>query len=334
MKRIIFIIVCWLIGTLYSAAQVDAHFTQYYMHPLFLNPGLTGVISDGDVRGAAIYRNQWSTISNPFSTISVTGDMLLNKGWGIGICLLNQSAGSGGYKNTNASISIANSNVRFGKAGYQHLSLGLQLGIISKRFDANKLQFGDQYSPALGFNPNSTSSALGYIQNLSQTLFDAAAGVVYFNESPDKKVNVYGGFSVAHLTQPTDNFSNTNTSLPMRYTVHGGARIIMSPTVSLYPNFIYMQQGNSNETVPGIHVEMKANSNTSVLLGSNFRINDAVNAFAGMYYKNFAVGISYDINTSSLNDLIKPVNSFELSLSYVFLRKQSINIEHFKCPRF
>ena len=68
MKRIILIV---LLGTVTLAkAQVDPHFSQYYMHPLWLNPALTGAIN-GDYRVGVINRNQWSSITNAFSTIGL-----------------------------------------------------------------------------------------------------------------------------------------------------------------------------------------------------------------------------------------------------------------------
>ena len=100
-------------------------------------------------------------------------------------------------------------------------------------------------------------------------MFDAGAGIAYFDATPDKKVNVYGGFSVAHINQPSDKFTADNGKLPMRYTVHAGARIIASPTLLFYPNVIYMLQGNAYEAVPCVHAEMKATENTSFLLGAN-----------------------------------------------------------------
>ena len=130
MKKILFIAACWLMVTHPVKAQVDPHFTQYYMYPLFLNPALTGVISEGDVRGTAIYRNQWSNVTNPFSTVGASGDMLFDNNWGLGVNLLNQTAGSGGYNNTNVHVNVANNNIRFGNGGTQHLSMGLQLSLI------------------------------------------------------------------------------------------------------------------------------------------------------------------------------------------------------------
>ena len=95
-----------------------------------------------------------------------------------------------------------------------------------------------------------------------------------------------------------------------------------------------MVQGNAYEAVPGLHAEMKANEDFSFLAGVNYRIADAVNAFTGFYYKNYSVGLSYDVNVSKLNSIVKPVNSFELSLSYIFLRDTKLDTRYFKCPRF
>jgi hypothetical protein len=39
-----------------TMAQVDPHFTQYYIYPLYINPAMTGG-SDGDYRVSGIFRN-------------------------------------------------------------------------------------------------------------------------------------------------------------------------------------------------------------------------------------------------------------------------------------
>jgi type IX secretion system PorP/SprF family membrane protein len=315
-------------------AQIDPHFTQYYMYPLHLNPGLTGLISDGDVRVTANTRSQWASVSNPYNTVGISGDMLLKNQWGLGVNILNQKAGNGGYNYSNVQVSVANGNIRFGTNGAQHISIGMQVGILTQRFDPYKLQFGDQYSAALGYNAGITSRAAVNTLTLSQNLFDIGAGIAYIDEQPDKKVNVYGGISFNHLNQPRNNFNSEVSRLPMRITAHAGARIIASPTLQFYPNFIYMQQGNAFEATPGIYAQMKVNDIMHVLLGGNYRLNDAVNAFTGIYYKNYSLGLSYDINTSNLNTIPKTVNSLEMSLSMTLLKNNKLETQFFKCPRF
>src|ERR1044071_8344426 len=87
-------------------AQVDSHFSQFYAYPLWLNPGLTGV-TDGDYRITAIYRNQWRSVTAPFSTMGLSGDVVTNKNLNIGANIMNQTAGDGGYNYLNTYATIA-----------------------------------------------------------------------------------------------------------------------------------------------------------------------------------------------------------------------------------
>lgn len=57
-KQIILFFSCLLCAAGSLHAQVDAHFTQYYAYPLWLNPAFTGAI-DGSWRVSGNYRKQW-----------------------------------------------------------------------------------------------------------------------------------------------------------------------------------------------------------------------------------------------------------------------------------
>src|SRR3954463_15702477 len=84
-------------------AQVDPHFSQYYVYPSWLNPALTGAF-DGDYRISGIYRNQWSSITNAFSTIGLSADMVTSKNINVGVSVMRQTAGTGGYSYTNGNV--------------------------------------------------------------------------------------------------------------------------------------------------------------------------------------------------------------------------------------
>src|SRR6186713_842597 len=96
-------------------AQVDPHFTQYYVYPSWLNPALTGSF-DGDYRVSGIYRNQWGNISKPFSTIGLGAEFVTDKNVNVGVNLLRQTAGDGGYYYTTGYANLAYTGVRFGTA--------------------------------------------------------------------------------------------------------------------------------------------------------------------------------------------------------------------------
>ena len=322
-------IILFSIVALKSSAQVDPHFSQYYMYPLWLNPALTGSI-DGNYRVSIIDRNQWGNISNGFSTIGLSADITTDKNLSFGLNLLQQSAGTAGYKYNNDQLSIAYSGIRLGRNGDKVITFALQAGIIGRRFDFSSAQVNSQYqndayNPALPVDESTAKP--------SATSFDMSAGAMYYDADADKKVNMFAGFSAAHITSPKDPSLSTayNSTLPVRYTVHGGANIYLSEKAHLVPNALYMWQGNVSEAMFGGYVQMAATPIVDVSAGINYRVNDAIYPYLGVSYDGFTFGFSYDANTSKLGTLAGGANSTEISLMYMDHKKQK---DYFKCPRF
>lgn len=332
MKKII-IAITTLLSTSIVMAQVDPHFSQYYVYPSWLNPGLTGAI-DGDYRVSAIYRSQWASIANGFSTAGLTADFTTNKNINFGGSILQQTAGNGGFTYTTAHASIAYTGIRFGAAGQQRLAIGFQAGMVQRRFNTAKFQLGDQWFSATGYNPNAPTTDV--FANPTSTVLDIGAGIMYYDASPDKKANIFAGFSAAHLTQPDDKFISTGTvksKFPIRYTLHGGVKWNVSDNFSITPNVLYLRQGNAEEKMVGAYAQIRISDVSDFLLGGNYRFNDALVPFAGYYYKNFTLGLSYDVNTSQLGRNISTVNSFEVSLTYVGRKSKELAGKNFICPR-
>ena len=74
----------------------DIHFTLFNSSPLYLNPANTGNFN-GDWRLTGTYRNQWSALSDPFSTAAVGFDKqfyLLNQTLAFGLTFINDESGS------------------------------------------------------------------------------------------------------------------------------------------------------------------------------------------------------------------------------------------------
>lgn len=332
MKRLL--AACLLAAVLQSGAnaQVDPHFSQYYVYPSWINPALTGAI-DGDYRISGIYRNQWNSVDNAFSTAGLAGDVVTNKNINFGASIMQQKAGTGGYKYSTGYISIAYTGIKFDATGYKRLVFGLQGGVVDRRFDRTKFQLGDQWNPITGYNPS--TATVDQFPKTSSTVFDAAAGVVYYDAAPGKKANIFAGFSASHLTQPEDPFTNgpVKAKLPMRYTLHGGVKLNLSENFNLVPNALYLRQGTAEEKMIGAYGQIKVSEVMDFLVGVNYRFKDAVVPFAGLYYKSMTLGFSYDANTSDLGKNVGTVNSFELSLSYTFKRSKEAAGRNFICPR-
>lgn len=311
----------------YVSAQIDPHFSQYYANPLWLNPALTGV-TDGDYRVNVNAKQQWSNLNNGYLTAAASFDMAPTKNLAFGGFILNQRAGDIGYNQLNAMASGAY-RIRFGREGEQIINFGIQAGIINKSFDPSKVTLGSQYNPIIGYDPG-----MGFNEDISSTNYlapDVNAGVMYFDGSGNKNVNVFFGANVAHLTRPKDKFVGGDARMPMRFTGHGGARIKLSYLFDITPNFIFLKQGDAQEIAGGAYAQFMLNPESNLLFGSNIRVDDAAIAFLGLHYKSMVFGVSYDFNTSQLNRATGSRGGLELSIA--FTSRKGIVGPNFFCPR-
>ncbi|WP_129717032.1 PorP/SprF family type IX secretion system membrane protein [Pedobacter sp. SYP-B3415] len=319
-------IFCLLLGaSAGSRAQVDPHFSQYYAYPLWLNPAMTGV-SDGDYRAGVNIKNQWGGLSKSFFTGGASFDMAANDKLAFGATVLNQRAGELSFNYLTALVS-ASYRIRFGHSGLNIVSFGLQGGIINRSFDASSAQFGSDFNPVTGMGSGSSEA----IMSESATIPDVNAGVLYFDGNPDQVANVFLGVSAAHLTRPTERFLGSSQRLPMRLTAHGGARFRVSQSFDIVPNALAMFQGNAEEIAAGAYGQLALNQQASLLFGGNYRFDDAGIVTAGIQYKNLVLGISYDINTSSLRTATNRNGGLEVSISLV--GRNGLIGPNFFCPR-
>lgn len=293
-------------------------------------------VMDGDYRVTAMYRDQWSNVMIPFNSVGLSADFTTNKNLAFGLSFMKQSAGDGGYRYLNGYGTVVYNGIRFGTDKNQVISIGLQGGFFTRNFDRSKFQFGDQWNPVNGYDPG---TATGDIISLkSSTIFDAAAGISYSDGRFDRKVNFFGGFAAFHLTEPVESFvttgsTNTKAFVPRRYVAHAGARIQVNDNLSVTPNALFMKQGSAQEKMLGVFGQVRANDYTDVLIGMNYRFEDAVSPYVGIAFQGFVVGASYDVNTSDLGKSVTGTNSFELSLTYIG-RKSGKPLRYLSCPRF
>ena len=315
-------------------AQTDPHFTQNYTYPLYINPAMTGG-SDGEYRISSVYRNQWGSISNPYRTAGISFDARTNRNIAVGVNIMNQAAGDGGFNYTNAYASVAYTGVKFGAEENHRLVLAIQGGIISRRVDPTKFKWGDQWNPITGYNAGNATTET--FNRTSATVFDAGAGALYYDATPDKKTNVFAGVSAFHLTRPKDPIiagrgTDLNT-IPMRYTIHGGLSYNLSERTSIIPHVMYMRQGTASVTMLGTYVQLNVNEETDFMFGGYYRYKDALAPFIGVDWRNFIVGLSYDANTSKLGAMTRNVNSFELSLTYIKRNSSRSILDFIRCAR-
>ncbi len=312
-----------------STAQIDAHFTQYYANPLWLNPALTGVF-DGDYRVNSIFRNQKVTTASPILTKGVIADMQLPQHFSLGIMINNQTSANGGFYYNNAYLSVG---YQIQLSDYQVLSSGFELGVINRGFDPSKLSFGNQYSPITGYDPTLPSNEI--FSKTSSYALDMSTGLMYFNGDPYKRLNPFFGMSIYHFNNPSNSFLTGSSAdhVPFRYVVNGGARINISPILDITPHLVYIQQGTAREIAAGVYSSIMVDEEKDFIVGTSYRLQDAVTANVGLRIKEFFIGLSYDVNISPLRNTNSYQGAYEISFSYTHKNTKKADEPKFVCPR-
>jgi type IX secretion system PorP/SprF family membrane protein len=326
MKGALIFPVCMMIIVQQLSAQTDPHFTQNYTYPMYINPAMAGQ-NGGDYRVSAIYRSQWSAMGSPYRTTGLSADAETSNNLALGVNLLNQSAGDAGFNYFNAYASIAYTGVKFGRRDDHYVVFAMQAGVLNRHVNQSKFKWDDQWNPITGYSAsNATTESFN---KTSATTLDMGAGAFYYDASPGKILNLFGGVSFYHINKPGDPIVSTESTelntIPMRYSLHGGFNINLAGGANLIPHVLYNQQGNARELTLGIHGQKMVNEETALTAGCYYRIRDAVSPCIGVDYKNFLIGVSYDVNVSKTGAMTKNMNSFELSFSYVMKKKNRDN---------
>ena len=308
----------------------DFQLSQYDAPPLFLNPAMTGMF-DGQYRAHVHYRTQWAAVaSKPFTTAGVSFDMPIKK-FGVGAQVLNYSAGAGRYNVTSALLSVGYDLV-FDEDNNHHLALGMQGGMIQKSINTAGLTFANQYT---GVNGGAFAQGTSSGENFSSTSFsmeDINAGFLYYYAKESSRYNPFFGFSVFHLTQPTESFFGTTNKLASRQYFHGGVKINVNEKIQFLPKFLYMTQNNVSSTTTSLlmHYFLKQ-TDTYLIFGLTQRSNDANIVEFGLKKGCYLARISYDVNTSALKTTTASRGGLEISLTYTARRSKPNPLAN--CPR-
>jgi type IX secretion system PorP/SprF family membrane protein len=322
----------------------DIHFSQYSASPLTLNPALTANIN-GVFRLAANYRNQWFTIPTrnaiaPFQTYQFSVDVpilrekLGNDGLGFGGMFYGDRAGDGALTTYTGMVSVAYHKAvdRYGKA---RVSLGIQAGVVSKQIQINNLIFESQLDN-FGWNSSLFNGETNF-NNKAIIYPDVNVGALW-THAPKDLFRYYIGFSANHVSRPKESFlQDSRNRLDIRYNVHAGAEIFTSSdySFSISPTFLFMLQQNAQQYNFGIGLNYWVNDDVAVFGGGWYRVKDAVIFNAGVEFYNLRIGLSYDVNHSSLRTATRAQGGLEVSAVYIFKKERPRSIQYEKyCPTF
>lgn len=342
LRALLLLVLVSFVAASRSYAQ-DPGFSQFFASPLTLNPALTGKFN-GVLRVAGNYRNQWPSINNAFvtSTISLDAPIMRNKlpdndTWGIGLMAMTDRTASGILTSNFLGFSTAY-HKSLDEDGLHQLGVGFQGTYGNRSLDGTRLTFEDglQLDGTWLRSPSEQINS----QYVSVHYFDMNLGLLY-NASTNGSNNFYVGASAYHVNHPKESFLGVDTiNIPTRMTFHGGGYFPIAGSPStMYVSALYNHQAGAHELVAGGAWAINANNDEenpvnfyAGLWGRFSNVTDALIPYVGLDYNNFSLGLTYDVNVSSLQTASQSRGGIEISLIYI--KKPSDGRRAVPCPKF
>jgi type IX secretion system PorP/SprF family membrane protein len=322
--------------------QADVHFSQFYESSILRNPALTGVFAD-DYKVGVYYRKQWASISHPFETAMLSAETRVSVSsnsedfCSFGLLGYSDKAGSIDQKITTFYPAI-NYNKSLNPDNNSYLSVGFTGGYMQYSFDPDKATFNNQFMNGF-FDRNNPS-----LENLpiaKMSMWDLGAGITYNASKGENNMLSYViGFAGYHFTQPKFSYyPNVEFMQNMRW--NGNMSISCQFTENLLGqgHINYAQQGKFREIVAGGLMSYTTIKNgltpeITVSAGLFYRYNDALIPLIKLKYKRMSMGISYDINVSSLKQASKMAGGYELTLFFTGNYSDKGIYKKTVCPKF
>jgi type IX secretion system PorP/SprF family membrane protein len=327
----IFALGCFAFGKELKAQQ-DVHFSQFFASPMTVNPASAGAFG-GDIRGILNYRNQWASISEPYTTIAASFDAPVLKRmkggmFGLGLNFYKDDAGLSKFSNVKYSLALAYHLDLNGEKNH-FISVGFQAGAIQRSINYNNLTFDDQWNGVTFDNEIPTLDQFG---GNAVNALDMATGIHWYY-SPTVFTKYFAGVSLYHLNAPNVSFNEADDPMLRKFTIHAGAEIgrgsvtsaVDAGGFSVLPNFIYSFQGPNRYFNLGAEAKFRLqnaskftnyHNEMSMSIGPYMRFGDAFYAVMRFNWMGFSLGVSYDINISDLTAASSGNGGYELMIGY------------------
>ena len=313
-----------LLGAWMCAAQ-DIHFSQVDADPVLLNPAYSGFY-EGLGRFGVVYRNQWASVSVPFSTLAASGEMAVWRGGGrrglsVGGTLFADKAGTLNYGTVSGHLSTAYYQA-LNRSGSSVLSVGVEVGWAQSGFDPSQAEMEESGE---GFEVRKVHYPL------------LAAGLAwYWQPTPD--FHLKAGLSLRNLNRPNISYMKLDeTYLARRYSLFARAEYRCWQSISLLPVLMTQVQGKHREVVFGgdvkWYIEEGGSREVSLRAGVAMRAADALIANLMLEYNSLLFTFSYDANISGLAVASGGMGAFEAGLVYR-LAKGNKKTKALKCPQY
>lgn len=291
----------------------DAHLSQYFVNPMLINPAQTGVF-DGDYKLYLQQRDQWRPLMTKSIQTSSIGYEQPYRNFGFGGFLLNSGNGLG-YKVMNA-LASASYLITIDPSGIHNLTTGVQLGVVYHTVNFNDLSYENQYVIEKGDFDKSIDNGERFARTTSVKP-QANMGIYYHQEDVTKNYHPHIGIAGFNLIAPNQSFYQDMFRMSRRWVMSAGTKILYHQRDYIHPMLLVQTQANVtsyNVGVLGSH--FLSGSNVYIYGGPFYRGNDAFILQAGVIYKDYSFGFSYDATTSNLGRATNYRGAFEISLVY------------------
>jgi hypothetical protein len=311
----------------------DIHWSQFNDNPIFQNPANTGEFN-GDTRFIANFRDQWRSVSVPFQTFNVCVDRK-SKHFNYGLLMFHDQAGDGKLKTIEAMVTLSKT-FKLTSDSVHILTGGINLGINHRQVNTDAFYFDSQYNGYI-FNPLLPTNEI--FQTDRKTNANIGLGAQYgWNLSSRHYLKI--GLSAFNLNQPNQGFYQDVIKRDLRWVWQVKYSQTLNARWDILPSLQYSKQGTYDEVMLGSSVRYylpgsdRNYIHKALLAGVWSRARDAQILSVGCEYKDWFVGLSYDINTSKLVPASKARGGFEIAVRYIMYRFKPKRIDHRVCPDF
>jgi type IX secretion system PorP/SprF family membrane protein len=312
----------------------DIHYSQFNHTPLNINPGLTGIFN-GDLRFAGNFRDQWRSVSVPYTTFTVAFDTKLYPKrsdkyfWGLGINFNYDLAGA--VKLNLLHLTVSGSYTRILNQN-NIVTAGVAIGGAQRSF---KSSFATTEAQWTGLEYDQTLPIGESFNNESFLFADVSAGLNYRLQA-NERTKIDLGAGAFHLNTPLQTFDGaTDADLPIRLSIYGLGSLKLANGLDLLLDGQYTFQGPHDEFVAGLGAKIYLNQNRgrelAIVVGANWRTSDAIIPKLEFHYKTWHLGLSYDINYSDFTVATNRRGGPELSISYRILKVKPLST-YKTCP--
>jgi type IX secretion system PorP/SprF family membrane protein len=335
-KKVIISSILALAWSINSHAQQDKHLSMWNENAAQINPGAAGAMSE-DIRLLTNFRLQWLPLNGEgfrTNTFSFDAKLFKNKTtgshMGVGLNFVNDATGDNRMTSNIISVPIA---YTVGLDKQSFLSIGIAPGFYSQSLGSGNQTWNNQWDGST-FNAATNSLESSTYQN-SVSALDIGAGM-QFKYNFDGSSHIQLGASVNHITQPNLGYTSLNTTIYRNANFYvSGTKFNPERRFGISPQALISLYGPNANVIFGTYFDhelFESSQRTDyvqrsmISYGVFYRWKDAVAISLACKFLGFKLGVSYDLNISTLNTATNSMGGLEFFLKYSMMADKTAYI--------